>query len=151
MFDHLSKYIGAAKPPNRLWLVKPNEIEDAETRLGFAFPYQLRRFYNEVGCGFLSQGVEDKKRDPSLINGILGPSEVADLLCDADNPARPYEGFVDGVLPFFDVGENTYLVLLPRSDSPNRVYWPDGKQIIAEDLYEFFKELHRHAGFYRAI
>lgn len=79
----------------------------------------------------------------------MSPTEVADLLMDKTNPARPGEGLPQGVMPFFDVGENTYLVVRPQSSKPNRVYWPGGKALIAESLQKFFESLHRNAGFYR--
>jgi hypothetical protein len=65
------------------------------------------------------------------------------------DPARPPEGFVPGVMPFFDVGEQTYLVTRPSSDHPNAVYWPDGKSEVSDSLGAFFKDLYLRAGFYR--
>jgi len=150
MFEYLERYVGVKKPPNRFWTVEQHEIESAEVCLGFSFPEQLFGFYSEIGSGFLSQGVEDKERDPSLINGILSPGEVEDVLLENDNPARPLEGFTTNAIPFFDAGENTYLVLLPHSEKPNRVYWPDGKQVVSESLDEFFRSLYHRAGFYRS-
>jgi hypothetical protein len=149
MFEYLQPYIGKKKPPNRFWPVDPADVEDAERRLGVRFPGQLRTFYAEVGCGFLAQGKEDRRRGPSLVNGVLSPVEIASLLLDPSEPARPAEGFMPGVMPFFDVGEQTYLVMRPSSSQPDAVYWPDGKSKVSDELEAFFKDLYQRAGFYR--
>src|SRR5262245_57168076 len=132
MFEFLTEFIGKPQPPNRFWPIEEKDVVKAETRLGYTFPSELRSFFLEIGCGFFSQGIKDKKRDRSLINGVLSPVEIADLLLNSDYPARPAEGFVEGALPFFDIGENSYLVLRPDSATPNRVYWPDGKKVISD-------------------
>ena len=149
MFDYLKTFIGAHDSPNDFYPVSKREIEIAEERLGFLFPSDLKTFFEEIGCGFLKIGVDDSKRDPSLVNRFLSPKEIADILLDEDNMMRPYEGFLKGVMPFFDVGENTYLVLRPKSRTPNKVFWPDGKETIAETFHEFVERLHKNADFYR--
>ena len=149
MFDYFAEFVGKQQPPNRFWRVEEKDVLTAEAHLGYKFPSELRAFFLEIGCGFFAQGAKDKKRDRSLINGILSPSEISDLLLNNENPARPAEGFMNGVMPFFDIGENSYLVLRPESGKPNRVYWPDGKKAIANDLQAFFENLRQEAGFYR--
>jgi hypothetical protein len=149
VYEQFSEFVGKKEPPNRFWPLTERHVRDAERRLGYTFPSELRWFFSEIGCGFFSQGILDKKRDRSLVNGVLSPAEIADLLLKTDNPLRPGEGFMEGVMPFFDVGESSYLVLRPASVSPNRVYWPDGKEVISETLQEFFNRLHEQAGFYR--
>lgn len=151
MFDYLRKYIGKKTPPNRFAKLTSTEIKDAEDRLRMTFPNQLRAFYREIGHGSLSHGVEDDPEWEGDYNEILHPRDIASLLCDADNAMRPREGFREGVLPFCHVGECTYLMLRPKSEAPNRVYWPGGTRVISESIEEFFEELYRHAKFYHAM
>ena len=54
---------------------------------------------------------------------------------------------MEGELPFFDLGNRDYLILLPKSDHPNRVLWLSGKPL-TESVVEFFNRLYDHAGFY---
>jgi antitoxin YxxD len=149
MFEIFKRFVGKNAGPNRFWPVDQNQIDEAESRTGIAFPCELRAFYAEVGSGFWARGNSDRAWDRSLVNRILSPRDVADLLCDDLDPWRPSEGFVEGGLPFFDVGENTYLVLLPNSETPSRVHWPDGKGVVSDDLSSFFFKLSQRAGFYR--
>jgi hypothetical protein len=150
MFEYLTAYVGREKPPNRFWPVSAEEIRQAEAWIGYRFPAQLRRLFREVGCGFLARGVEDRKRDPSIVNGVLSPREIAELLNAESDPRRPPEGWAAGVMPFFDVGERTFLVMLPESPSPDRVWWPDGQTEVAPDLDHFLRALYRRADFYRS-
>ncbi len=151
MFEYLTEFIGKHDGPNDFYAVSKDDVAKAEERLGFKFPSQLKTFYAKIGCGFLQVGTDDTKRDPSVINRIVAPKEVADLLLDKNSVMRPYEGFVKGVMPFFEVGESTYLVVRPKSSSPNTVFWPDGKQVISETLSQFFQSLYKNAGFYRNL
>jgi antitoxin YxxD len=148
MFETFVSFVRKEKGPNRFWPIDKNQIDEAESRMGVTFPPDLRVFFTEVGSGFWAQGIADAEWDRSLVNRLPSPGQIADLVCDDQNPWRPREGFVDGAIPFFDVGEDTYLVLLPQSDVPSRVYWSDGKQVVTESVEEFFNELHQHAGFY---
>lgn len=148
MFETYSKFVGKDDGPNRFWHVADNEVEEAESRMGLTFPSDLQAFFTEVGSGFWAQGTADAEWDRSLVNRILSPSQVADMVCDEQNVWRPSEGFPKGVIPFFDIGDNAYLVMQPQSDTPNRVYWPGGRQIVAETLKEFFEQLQSHARFY---
>ena len=149
MFETFASYIGKEKGPNRFWRVSQANIDEAQTRLGIEFPSVLRTFFTEVGSGFWAQGTADKKWDRSLVNRIPSPEQIADLLCNKDDPWRPSEGFVEGAIPFFDLGENTYFIVIPKADSSGRVYWPNGKHVVSQSLQDFFEELKVHAGFFR--
>ncbi len=149
MFEYLKRYVGKSKSPNKFCAVKSSEIKAAEKQLGFPFPSELRTLFEEIGSGFLQLGIDDAKRDPSVINRILPPLEISSLICEPDNPLRPDEGFVEGVLPFFDVGESTYLVVRPKSSTPNKVFGPDGKKMIAKSVESLFEQLYHRAAFYR--
>lgn len=151
MYENLSfkEYIGADKGPNRFWKLEKKNISKAERKLGYAFPEQLKKFFEEIGCGSWSQGTEDKNWNRGLINRIMGPLSIAGLLLDeSEQYLQPPEGFNEGELPFMDLGEYTFLSVYPHSDKPNAVYWPS-KTMISETLTEFLDKLEKHAGFYK--
>ena len=110
-------------------------------------PSELVLFFNEAGCGFYGQGAKDQERNRFLINGILGPAEIAAFVCDADDPRRPQCGLDPGQIPFFDMGDRDYLLLNALSDNPNQVLWQDGS-LMMNSLVEFFDRLYDHADFY---
>ena len=58
MFEHLRKYVVEneyveVEQGNSFYPLKPDETDMAEKKLGFQFPHQLKRFYEEIGYGFL--------------------------------------------------------------------------------------------------
>lgn len=65
MFELYKQFVGAHESRNEFIQLSPGEIEAAEQRLGYRFPDQLRRFFEEIGYGFLKQGSEDEV-DPHL-------------------------------------------------------------------------------------
>jgi hypothetical protein len=146
VFERYKQFVGAIKPPNRFWPVTADEIGAAEARLGHEFPSELRKFFQEIGYGFYGEGIKDSKR--THVNRVMDPTSIADILLDKSEPYRPHEGFLNGVMPFFDLGESTFLVLKPKTTLPNRVFWPDGVKVVSESLIEFFEELYVHADFY---
>jgi hypothetical protein len=150
MFERFKKFVEVHNGPNYFASVSEDEIVAAEEQLGFQFPDQLRQFYLEVGCGFYRLGTKDEKRDPTLVNRIVPPSDIYSILYDEDCEWRPYEGFVTGVVPFFDCGDGTYLVVKSHSANPNAVYWPSGRdsEKVTESLEAFFSQLYERAGFY---
>ena len=45
--------------PNTRYPVSDEDIKEAEGRLGFQLPSQLRVFFQEIGCGFLKSSPND--------------------------------------------------------------------------------------------
>jgi hypothetical protein len=140
-------YTTENETPNCFWPVSKDNIEEEEKKLGFSFPSELKAFWLEIGYGFFKQGIEDTGL--THVNRVLSAKSVRRMLLDPSDLARPREGFPEGVMPFFDLGESTYLVLRPTSTHPHRVYWPGGKEVITETVVEFFTKLYRNASFYR--
>lgn len=147
MFDEYKPFVGAIDPPNRFWPVGEPAIAAAEHRLGFSLPSELPSFFLEVGHGFYALGKDGSR--PTRVNRILSPKTIADIVTDLRNVQRPPEGLPDEAMPFFDLGEYTYLLLQPLSESPGQVYGPDGSKLITAGISEFFGRLYRNAGFYR--
>ncbi|HUE74939.1 MAG TPA: SMI1/KNR4 family protein [Pirellulaceae bacterium] len=146
MFDKFKPFIGTEDAPNLFLPVSIDEIESAERRLGYEFPSELRAFYCEVGYGFWSQGVQDAEADRYVINRVIPPYEVAELVCNQENELRPHGGLAEGELPFFDLGERDYFVIKSHSDNPNRVWFYD--TVLTESVVEFFDRLYERARFY---
>ena len=79
-FDYLKRYVSREDPPTRNWFVpvKDDAINTAEQRLGVSFPVALRRFYLEIGSGFLRATAGEKKVTPN-VSRILDPTEATAL------------------------------------------------------------------------
>ena len=122
------------------------EIEEAELQLKVELPIQLKDFYNEIGAGILSCGERyPEMLADSLTNEILPPLVAANfskgiLRWDGqDNwmSESTYELLEPGDLPFFEVGDSNYfLVMKPNSENPNAVYDMGGH--LVEDSFEKF-------------
>lgn len=147
MYEKFSKFVGRRDLPNDFYQVRKEEIVEAETKMGLCFPEQLRQFFLEVGSGFYRLGARDKELNHRLINRIINPAAIADLVCDPDDPWRPHVELYPGEMPFFDIGDRDYLLLNALSDKPNQVLWQGGS-IMLDSVVEFFDRLYDHADFY---
>jgi antitoxin YxxD len=145
MFEAIRRLMvdGATNPdhPNVFYPVTDAEIATSEQRLGYELPQQLQTFHREVGYGFFkSSSPESRGSEYNYINRFLAPSQVADLLLGNDEEVMPSEGFDDGEIPFFEVGDRLYLVLRPNSSHSAQVCWPYGDKV-SDDLIEFTERL----------
>lgn len=152
MYEFLKKYAGVREGRNFFMAVKNGDIEEAEERLGFALPQQLKEFYVEIGFGFLcapknNLETTDERLLARSVNRVIGPGEAADLYL-GEGDVGPQEDFLPWLFPFFDLGEGTFLVLMSQDDDDKGVYWPDGKKLVAANLEEFFRKLHEDPNFY---
>jgi hypothetical protein len=151
MFEFLDDYIiekkGKRVGANSFNLLPEEEILEAEKNLGCSFPSQLRKFYEEVGCGTLQNPhivPEDYKF--SSANEILPPLDVVNfskgiLFWEGQNhwmAEATYELLSPGDLPFFEIADSTrFLIMKPNSDNPNAV-WIDSSTVKIEDSFEKF-------------
>lgn len=117
-------------PANRFERVGLDELRSAETTLGRDLPVPLRRFYLEIGAGSLRVS-SDATAVRDHPNRFLYPEEIAGLL-SGEHEWAPEEGFDDGELPFFEVGDKLFLVMRPGSSQPNAVFWPFGGLVEVE-------------------
>src|SRR5262245_4564494 len=113
--------------PNAFYPIDEEEIAASDRRLGYQLPEQLRAFHREVGYGFFkTSNPQGPRGEYNYINRFLAPSQIADMLLGEDEAVMPGEGFDDGEIPFFEVGDRLYLVLR-RSPTENiEVAWPFG-------------------------
>jgi hypothetical protein len=152
MFDAIRRLManGNEKPdhPNPYYPVSDAEITVSESKLGYQLPEQLRNFHRQVGYGFFkSASPQVRGGNYNYINRFLAPSQIADLLLGNDEESTPSEGFGDGEIPFFEVGDRLYLVIRPSPSHPNQVAWPFG-DVVSDDLYEFTRRLAANPRFY---
>ncbi len=134
--------------PNTFYPVSDEEAIAAGRALGYRLPEQLRIFHREVGYGFFkSSSPEIQKENFNYINRFLAPSQIADLLLGNDEEGMPSEGFDEGEIPFFEIGDRLYLVIRPSPTHPTQVCWPFGERV-SNDLIDFTKRLASNPRFY---
>ena len=114
-------------------------IFEAERKLDYAFPNELRTFYLEIGEGRLQSGEEARFVSHSH-NSVIHPTDIPKLLDGTCEWMMPYTEIQPDVLPFFDRDLDLFLCLRPRSGNPNAVYWMWGDRI-CDSLIEFFQRL----------
>jgi hypothetical protein len=152
-YDYLKKYRNQNKSTGLgengfASLLNPNLIEDAEKRLGFEFPSQLKEFWHEIGPGVLRASVNSPKNYKCSHNNIiLGPTTIANiLLSDPDSPDCPvipefYQTLLPGAMPFFEIGDSVdFLFMYPESENPNAIW--DYKTKICDSFEEFIHRLY---------
>ncbi len=161
MFEYLEDYIieknGKRVGANSFNLLSEEEILEAEKNLGNSFPKQLRKFYKEVGCGTLQKpDIVPKDYKFYGANEILPPLDVVkffkgNLIWEGQQHwmAEPtYELLSPGDLPFFEVGDSDYfLVMKLNSDNPNAVY-DMGNRLIEESFEKFIWNLYYNSPSY---
>jgi antitoxin YxxD len=137
--------------PNVYYPVSEEEISKSETRLGYQLPEQLKTFHREIGYAFFTSASPQTFAGIfNHINRFLAPSQIADLLLNDDEETRPSEGFNHGEIPFFEVGDQLYLVLCPISSQSAHVCWPYGHKI-SDSLLEFTERLASNPRFYHGV
>lgn len=124
--------------------LQENELIDAEERLGFALPKELRNFYLEVGYGFI------KGSNGNAIDRIMDPDTIADItLREGIYEFDPdLEGIYeeDDKLVFFEVNEGVYLTLDLNTPKQTPVYFFETQ--IADSLEEFIRKVDVDAEYF---
>jgi len=125
--------------------LQENELLEAEERLGFELPNELRDFYLEVGYGFI------KGSDGNAINRIMDPDTIADItLREGIYEFDPdLEGIYedDDKLVFYEVNEGVYLTLDLNTPQQTPVYFFETQ--IAGSLEEFIRKVDENAEYFR--
>ena len=140
-FDYLKPYMGKKGiGENRFFPISAQDIEEAEKRLGYKFPSQLRTLYKEIGDGSFQHNHDFSVTDNSFSSCILHPKESADikLLGYDSGLIVPSVKFAEDELPIFEIADGAnFFVMKPQSDNPNAVYqFMEGGLI--EDAFEKF-------------
>lgn len=129
---------------NTFYEVKLFEIEEVENELGIRFPEQLRKFYLEVGYGFISGS-------DGNVNRIMDPYSVRDFrLRQNDFEYYPdieiYDEFEDNKLIFFEGNEVSMISIAFDNDKSNSIFYYDEK--IAESFIDFINKISKDDTFY---
>lgn len=121
-----------------------NDLLNAEERLGFRLPNELRNFYLEVGYGFI------KGSNGNAINRLMDPDTIADItlregIYEYDPDLEEiYEE--DDKLVFFEMNEGVYLTLDINTPKQTPVYFFETQ--IADSLVEFIRKMNEDSEYF---
>lgn len=122
---------------NKFFGLEEKELLEAEKRLGFELPSELREFYLQVGYGFITG-------ENNGINRMMDPCTIADITLRED--IYEFDPDLDGIyeeddrLVFFEVNEGVYLTLGLNTNKQSPVYYFDTQ--IAESLEGFLRKIN---------
>ncbi|MES5942488.1 MULTISPECIES: SMI1/KNR4 family protein [unclassified Bacillus cereus group] len=154
MFNFLKEYVVAdrsvrSKQKPIFYPIYQDEIDEAESLLQMELPKELKRFYQEIGCGFLKS---DKR---TFFNRFMDPISVADFRLRQDiYEYNPNLDDVDDVdddesLVFFEVTELNFLTIKFKEGNELGqcpIYSEDEK--IADSLEEFLIKMDENPDYY---
>ncbi|MDV6036130.1 SMI1/KNR4 family protein [Bacillus sp. SM-B1] len=150
MFNFLKEYVVADrsvrfKQKPIFYPIYQDEIDEAESLLQMELPKELKRFYQEIGCGFLKS---DKR---TFFNRFMDPISVADFRLRKDiyeyNPNL--DDVVDDSLVFFEVTELNFLTIKFKEENELGqcpIYY--GSTKIANSLEEFLIKMDENPDYY---
>ncbi|MDA1599549.1 SMI1/KNR4 family protein [Bacillus cereus] len=148
MFNFLKEYVVAdrsvrSKQKPIFYPIYQDEIDEAESLLQMELPKELKRFYQEIGCGFLKS---DKR---TFFNRFMDPISVADFRLRQDiyeyNPNLDDEES----LVFFEVTELNFLTIKFKEENELGqcpIYSEDEK--IADSLEGFLIKMDENPDYY---
>ncbi|PEJ32814.1 SMI1/KNR4 family protein [Bacillus wiedmannii] len=148
MFNFLKEYVVAdrsvrSKQKPIFYPIYQDEIDEAESLLQMELPKELKRFYQEIGCGFLKS---DKR---TFFNRFMDPISVVDFRLRQDiyeyNPNLDDEES----LVFFKVTELNFLTIKFKEENELGqcpIYSEDEK--IAGSLEGFLIKMDENPGYY---
>lgn len=127
MFTNIKNFFNAYE-------LDSNEITEAEKQMEIQIPEDLKKFYQEVGYGFV-------KNEGGAINRLIGPLGCADIRLrndyyEYDLDLEMYESFETDKMIFFEVNEGVYMSI---GINDGKIYFTD-KQV-AETLSEFLEKM----------
>ncbi|EDZ53655.1 SMI1/KNR4 family protein [Bacillus thuringiensis] len=147
MFNFLKEYVVAdrsvrSKQKPIFYPIYQDEIDEAESLLQMELPKELKRFYQEIGYGFLKS---DKR---TFFNRFMDPISVVDFRLRQDiyeyNP-----NLDDDSLVFFEVTELNFLTIKFKEENELGqcpIYSEDEK--IADSLEEFLIKMDENPDYY---
>lgn len=122
-------------PKNLFIRIHPHEIDELQKII--PIPKQLKRFWLEVGEGFIHCS-NNGLTMAACSNQILSPLAVKEILL-GEHGERPFFEVEDNTLPFFEVNPSSF-ICMKSDDSDTGVYWMHGGKI-ADSLTAFFEKL----------
>jgi hypothetical protein len=122
---------------NSFYKIKKEEIIKAEERMKIKIPLELKKFYEQVGIGF----IYSKEK---AINRIIAPEECADIrlredVYEYDPDLELYEEFEEAAMIFFEINEGVYASIELNNNETNKIFFAD--KVIANSLEEFLVKI----------
>lgn len=129
---------------NTFYPVTENEINSMEKALNLRIPIELKKFFLEVGYGFI-------KGSENNVNRIMDPYSIRDFrLRENDYKYYPdieiYEEFEVDKLIFFEGNETALMSIDLNESSNNPIYYYDTQ--IAGSLKDFLIEIEKDDKYY---
>ncbi|KWX80754.1 SMI1/KNR4 family protein [Paenibacillus jilunlii] len=129
---------------NTFYPVTENEINSMEKALNLRIPIELKKFFLEVGYGFI-------KGSENNVNRIMDPYSIRDFrLRENDYKYYPdieiYEEFEVDKLIFFEGNETALMSIDLNESSNNPIYYYDIQ--IAGSLKDFLIEIEKDDKYY---
>ncbi|KAB8129171.1 SMI1/KNR4 family protein [Gracilibacillus oryzae] len=128
---------------HQFYELQENDIINAEERLGFPFPAELRDFYIKIGYGFISS-------NSNAFNRVMDPDTVADITLREG--IYEFDPDLDGIyeeedqLVFYEVNEGVYITLDLTDTTSTSVYYFETK--IADSLEEFLRKVDEDPAYF---
>jgi hypothetical protein len=118
----------------KAYKVEESEIVEAEIRIGVSFREDLRKFYKEVGYGFVNNEIR-------AIDRLIAPLGCADIrlredIYEYDPDLEIYESIEEESLIFFEINEGVYTSIGLQD---GKIYMID--KVVAESLLDFLKNI----------
>lgn len=132
------------KEGNKFYSLKADALKNAQEDLGIILPKDLKKFYEEIGYGFLNSREENFNRimDPySLCDFRLRKGQFAN-----DPELEVYEEDERDKLIFFEICEGVYLSIGFSKENYGKIY--SGKKKIADSLIEFLIKYQNDENYY---
>ncbi|PEA56051.1 1,3-beta-glucan synthase regulator [Bacillus pseudomycoides] len=150
MFNFLKKHIVADESVKSdqtpiFYPLPKEEIAEAADLLKVHFPKELKRFYEEIGYGFLSS-------NRNLINRFMDPISVADFRLRQD--IYEYNPNLDDIddeesLVFFEITEISFLTIKFKEENElGQCPIYSGSTKIADSLEEFLIKMDENPDYY---
>ena len=148
MFNFLKEYVVAdrsvrSKQKPIFYPIYQDEIDEAESLLQMELPKELKRFCQEIGCGFL------KSDTRTFFNRFMDPISVADFRLRQDIYEYNPNLDDDDSLVFFEVTELNFLTIKFKEENELGqcpIYSEDEK--IADSLEEFLIKMDENPDYY---
>lgn len=128
----------------QFYKVTEESVARAEEELGIIFPEELKKFYLEMGYGFLhsEEGNFNRIMDPnSLCEFRFRQGQFAN-----DSELEIYESYERDKLIFFEICEGVYLAIGFSKNNNGKIYY--GKDMIADSLEEFLLNYQENEKFF---
>lgn len=131
---------------NAFGKVSKEDIIKAELSLKMRFPSELRKFYEEVGCGYLTTPKNPPSDYRFLGTNLILPPTIVERFYHGQLLNEDYECYMSentyellepGDIPVFEIGDSSsFMIMKPQSENPNAVYTDTGIKI--EDSFDEF-------------